>query len=88
MSRKKPENARVAAVTPTAALTTAPAEAAAVVATVVAAAVVLAAVAATVAAVAVVAAVGVRVRRKAAVIAEIPELPKSLDCDLGRWRYD
>jgi hypothetical protein len=63
--------------------------AAAVVATVVAAAVVLAAVTAAVAAVVVVvAAVGVRVRRKGAVIAEIPELPKTLDCDLGRWRYD
>ena len=57
-------------------------------ATVVAAAVVLAAVTAAVAAVVVVAAVGVRVRRKGAVIAEIPELPKTLDCDLGRWRYD
>ena len=62
--------------------------AAAVVATVVAAAVVLAAVTAAVAAVVVVAAVGVRVRRKGAVIAEIPELPKTVDCDLGRWRYD
>ena len=62
--------------------------AAAVVATVVAAAVVLAAVTAAVAVVVVVAAVGVRVRRKGAVIAEIPELPKTLDCDLGRWRYD